>query len=256
MNTLRAQLQNALSGIPGLKLAFLFGSRAHGEPRPDSDIDLGVLADKPLSTAQRIDLIERVAQVTGLPVDLVDLHGEPEPILGEVLRGVRLLGSSEEFAQLLYRHVVSVADFLPLRERILRERRNAWIGWCWTRSSSRWRLSSGPLRRTGIEIQPTCRGHGPLLHRKHRRGHGPLLRGRFVAGMARSYGEGGAGVTCDTPDVGAGHARDTNHRARDAAVYLATATSHPATAPADQPNCIPAIYAKLNAGPIVPPPPP
>ena len=99
-----------------------------GHLRPESDIDLGILADGPLSTAQRIDLVERVAQATGLPVDIVDLHGEPEPILGEVLRGVRLLGSSEEYAQLLYRHVVSVADFLPLRERILRERQNAWIG--------------------------------------------------------------------------------------------------------------------------------
>jgi predicted nucleotidyltransferase len=128
MDTLLDQLQNALSSTPQLKLVFLFGSRAHGQPRPDSDIDLGVLADAPLSTKQRIDLVERVAQATGLPVDIVDLHGEPEPILGEVLRGVRLLGSSEEYARLLYRHVVSVADFLPLRERILRERRNAWIG--------------------------------------------------------------------------------------------------------------------------------
>jgi len=128
MDTLREQLQNALSGTPGLKLAFLFGSRAHGQPRPDSDIDLGVLSDAPLSTAQRVDLVERIAQATGLPVDIVDLHGEPEPILGEVLRGVRLLGSEEDYAQLLYRHVISVADFLPLRERILRERRNAWIG--------------------------------------------------------------------------------------------------------------------------------
>ena len=128
MDTLHEQLQNTLSGTPGLKLAFLFGSRAHGQPRPDSDIDLGVLSDAPLSTAQRIDLVERIAQATGLPVDIVDLHGEPEPILGEVLRGVRLLGSAEDYAQLLYRHVISVADFLPLRERILRERRNAWIG--------------------------------------------------------------------------------------------------------------------------------
>ncbi len=128
MDTLRDQLRNVLSGIPGLRLAFLFGSRANGQPRPDSDIDLGILAGGPLSTAQRIDLVERVAQATGLPVDIVDLHGEPEPILGEVLRGVRLLGSSDEYAQLLYRHVVSVADFLPLRERILRERQNAWIG--------------------------------------------------------------------------------------------------------------------------------
>ena len=101
---------------------------AHGSPRPDSDIDIGVLADGPLTTEQRIDLVERVADATGFPVDLVDLHGEPEPILGEALRGIRLLGTTEDYGQLIYRHVVNVADFLPLRERILRERRKAWIG--------------------------------------------------------------------------------------------------------------------------------
>ena len=128
MNTLPEQLQRTLSGTPGLRLAFLFGSRAHGSPRPDSDIDIGVLADGPLTTEQRIDLVERVADATGLPVDLVDLHGEPEPILGEALRGFRLFGTTEDYGQLIYRHVVNVADFLPLRERILRERRKAWIG--------------------------------------------------------------------------------------------------------------------------------
>lgn len=40
MDILREQLQDALSGIPGLKLIFLFGSLAFGSPRPDSDVDI------------------------------------------------------------------------------------------------------------------------------------------------------------------------------------------------------------------------
>jgi len=58
----------------------------------------------------------------------MDLYHAPEPVLGEALKGVRLLGNAAAHAQLVTRHVLNAADFLPLRERILTERRSAWIG--------------------------------------------------------------------------------------------------------------------------------
>ena len=63
-------------------------------------------------------------------MDLIDLTRVGEPLLGQILQhGQRLHGSDADFgAQLLYRHLVDAADFLPLRERILKERRDAWIG--------------------------------------------------------------------------------------------------------------------------------
>ena len=46
-----------------------------------------------------------------------------EPLLGEVLKGRRLLGSDTSYARLITRHLLDAADFLPYRERILSERR-------------------------------------------------------------------------------------------------------------------------------------
>jgi predicted nucleotidyltransferase len=128
MAAIEDQLLRALSGFPEIRLALLFGSRASGRPRADSDIDLAILADSPLAPERRACIIEAVALATGCPIDLVDLYHAPEPILGEALKGVRLLGNAAAHAQLVTRHVLNAADFLPLRERILTERRSAWIG--------------------------------------------------------------------------------------------------------------------------------
>ena len=128
MKTFDDQLLLALSGFPEIRLALLFGSRALGRPRVDSDVDLAVLADSPLAGERRAAIIEAVAVATGCPVDLVDLYHAPEPVLGEALKGVRLFGDAAVHARLVTRHVLNVADFLPLRDRILTERRTAWIG--------------------------------------------------------------------------------------------------------------------------------
>ena len=63
----------------------------------------------------------------GRSADIVDLYHAPEPILGQVLRGQKLLGDTATYARLLTRHVLNTADFLPLRQRILAERRAASI---------------------------------------------------------------------------------------------------------------------------------
>lgn len=52
-----------------------------------------------------------------------------EPLLGQILaHGRRLLGSDEAHGRLLSRHLIDAADFLPLAQRIVDERRRAWIG--------------------------------------------------------------------------------------------------------------------------------
>ena len=128
MSELHDQLLCALAGFPEIRLALLFGSRASGRARADSDVDLAVLADAPLGAERRASIIAALALATGVPVDLVDIYHAPEPVLGEALKGVRLLGDAAVHAQLVTRHVLNAADFLPLRERILSERCTAWIG--------------------------------------------------------------------------------------------------------------------------------
>ncbi|MBU0500269.1 MAG: nucleotidyltransferase domain-containing protein [Gammaproteobacteria bacterium] len=132
MNTsrsLESQLTTRLVQQGHIRLAYLFGSLAKGNERPDSDIDIAVKADAPLTPQQKIDLIEELATLTGRPVDLVDLRQAGEPLTGQILsHGKRLLGSDEEHAALICRHLFDQADFLPYRDRILAERRSAWIG--------------------------------------------------------------------------------------------------------------------------------
>ena len=129
INPIDAQLRDVLSGFPQIKLAILFGSVASGTANAQSDLDLAVIAEKPLQAAQKIQIIEALAMATGRPIDLVDVYAAPEPLLGQVLKhGRRVLGTDQAYAKLIYRHLIEQADFVPLQNRILSERRMAWIG--------------------------------------------------------------------------------------------------------------------------------
>jgi predicted nucleotidyltransferase len=116
-----------LSKYLKIKLAILFGSQATGDPRPDSDIDLALLADAPLTSDFKLQLIEAIGAEFGRPVDIVDLYYAAEPILGQALKGTKLLGDNTTYAKLLTQHLLNAADFLPLQQRILTERRKRWI---------------------------------------------------------------------------------------------------------------------------------
>jgi predicted nucleotidyltransferase len=123
------QIRQVLARHPCIRAAYLFGSLATGRARPDSDLDLAVLAAQVLSTDEKSALIGALAELTGRPVDLVDLAVAGEPLLGQVLvHGRRILGSDLDHARLIRRHVFEQADFLPYRNRILADRRRAWIG--------------------------------------------------------------------------------------------------------------------------------
>ena len=123
------EIRGVLSRFSSIHLAIVFGSVASGHARPDSDLDLAVLGKTPLSANEKIELIAALAQQVGRPIDLVDLYAAPEPLLGQVLcHGRRILGTDVMFATLLSRHLIDQADFAPIQNRILAERRMAWIG--------------------------------------------------------------------------------------------------------------------------------
>jgi len=130
-NTAAISIEKPLAGLlsqyPEIRLAILFGSQATGETTIDSDIDLAVLANTPLSTATKFKLIEEIGLEFGCPVDIVDIYHAPEPILGQVFKGKKLIGDNATYAAMLTRHLLNTADFVPLQQRILSERRKAWI---------------------------------------------------------------------------------------------------------------------------------
>lgn len=120
-----ALVQTALASFPHIELVILFGSMAKGTERSDSDIDVAVLSTRPLTADQRIELIDQLAVATCRPVDLIDLKTAGQPILNQILKhGVRVYGTDEKMAGLIYRNLIDRADFLPLRNRILKEKRS------------------------------------------------------------------------------------------------------------------------------------
>lgn len=81
-------------------MGVLFGAVAAGRARVDSDLDLAVAAQGPLTVPEKMALTQALAEQTGRPVDLVDLATVAEPLLGQVVQhGRRLLGSDTQFAR-------------------------------------------------------------------------------------------------------------------------------------------------------------
>ena len=126
--TLEARIVHAMQNVATLELAIVFGSMASGNARPDSDIDVAVRYKHALDVAQKIALIDALALVTGRAVDVIDLRVAGPIVAREALTGGRrLFGSDEVWAAQVLRTLIDYADFAPLIERTLRERREAWM---------------------------------------------------------------------------------------------------------------------------------
>jgi len=122
-------VRHALTAYPQVELAILFGSQASGRARADSDVDIAVMLPRAMTASEKIAMVGDLALATGRAIDLIDLRTAGEPLLGQIIQhGTRLLGSDERYAQLVTRHLLDEADFMPYVRRMLAERRQAWIG--------------------------------------------------------------------------------------------------------------------------------
>ena len=84
-------IEDILPALEGASFALVFGSFGTERSRPESDLDLAVRYQKPLTQAQVLDLTHRVSEIAGRNVDLVDL-GSADPIIAmQVLRHGRPL---------------------------------------------------------------------------------------------------------------------------------------------------------------------
>lgn len=119
-----------LAGHLELEIGILFGSVSRGGARTDSDIDVAVAGSRTLNADEILALVEEIAVETGRPVDLVDLQASGGSILQQVLTKGKLVYCVDRtrYAELIKRMLFEQADFMPYRQRLLRERRRAWIG--------------------------------------------------------------------------------------------------------------------------------
>lgn len=87
-------LRKALSDHQEVRLALLFGSRARGQARPDSDADVAVLGEN-------LDLLELAADLSDaakIEVDVVDIQDPGYPLLNALLRDGIVLSEGERGA--------------------------------------------------------------------------------------------------------------------------------------------------------------
>jgi len=113
----------------GIRQVILFGSLAKGCGRFESDIDLAIQLDHVMNAQEKTLWIKNIAALTGRSVDLIDLNAVGQPLLGQIIQyGKRLVGDDVSYGMLLSRNAFDQADFSPCRQRILDERRRAWIG--------------------------------------------------------------------------------------------------------------------------------
>jgi predicted nucleotidyltransferase len=88
---------DAVLAAHDVTVAYLFGSRAEGRARPDSDHDVAVLFgrdDLPLDATER--LAADLAAVLGTRVDVVDLARAGLELRGRVAEAGRLLYSADD----------------------------------------------------------------------------------------------------------------------------------------------------------------
>lgn len=122
------QIQTALTDWPEISIAVLFGSLAEGAGHSDSDVDLAVQLPAIITATQKMKLIADLATQTGRPVDLVDLRNVGHPLLGEIVeKGIMVRGGTEAKGDLLFKSIMLQEDFAGYQQRILQERRKAWI---------------------------------------------------------------------------------------------------------------------------------
>jgi predicted nucleotidyltransferase len=116
-----------LTAQPDVLAAYLFGSYARGETRPDSDVDLAVLlstTDEMERFERRLELIGAVGEVLGRrSADVVVLNDAPPLLTHQVLTHGRLIAERDRMARVEFevRAGKIYADLQPMYEYFNRD---------------------------------------------------------------------------------------------------------------------------------------
>jgi predicted nucleotidyltransferase len=122
-------IRHALLVEPSLRLALVYGSYVTGKMHAESDVDLAVLFDRPLSVERRMILMERLEKSLSKTVDLVDLYLLNGTILRRILCTGQVLVKNDTtaLAGLVRRMVYNEADMMPIVQRTLKERQKRFL---------------------------------------------------------------------------------------------------------------------------------
>ncbi len=124
------ELVEALRGYfaaqPDVVAAYLFGSRATGQARPESDVDVAVLLSEEDGEARferRLRLMDEVSDVCGREADVIVLNDAPPLLQHQVLKHGRLLVERDPAARVEFevRAGKIYADLKPMYDFFTRD---------------------------------------------------------------------------------------------------------------------------------------
>lgn len=148
-DALKAHLPAILQQVPGVRMLYLFGSRAAGREGPNSDYDVAVLADPAVDgPTLRSELAHELTKALGTEcIDVLILNRAPVELAYAVVATGRRLYEADLATRVEYEAGVGsrYADYLPVlraqRASILQGDGNG-------RRAQRYRAALGRTRRT------------------------------------------------------------------------------------------------------------
>lgn len=101
-----AVIRACRQAVPDLIALYAFGSQVTGDVRPDSDVDLAILAPLALSPLALLALRENLAERLHRDVDLVDLRSASTVLRMQVISTGRCLFSGDDLTRETFEMVV------------------------------------------------------------------------------------------------------------------------------------------------------
>jgi predicted nucleotidyltransferase len=111
----REIVQHILDSVPDVIAVYQFGSTARGETRPESDVDIAVLASSPIQAQRRFEIEQELANRLHRDVDLVDLREASTVMRMQVLSTGRCLESRNDLARRQF-EMYAYSDYARLNE--------------------------------------------------------------------------------------------------------------------------------------------
>jgi predicted nucleotidyltransferase len=119
---LARRLDDALAAVPEVVFGYLYGSRAKGRARRDSDVDVALMLTPIAARDAPFERIQRYAPplmvVAGTDLDLVFLNDAPSLLAHRVLRDGILIHEKDTLARIRFQAstVTRYLDTKPMRE--------------------------------------------------------------------------------------------------------------------------------------------